>query len=108
MAQIEQIEVKEAAGLEPASESHDAIQNLGVSYQLVTDYTSMVVLDDTTHAKRGIARNNQQRAALERTAQSVRASQPARQARVDANQPAFPTPAPHVARFGGGGGGDLS
>jgi hypothetical protein len=26
----------------------------------------MVVLDDSTHAKRGIARNNQQRAALER------------------------------------------
>src|SRR5205085_475901 len=55
MAMIEQIEVKEGAGLQPASECHDAIQNLGVGYQLVTDYTSMVVLDDATHAKHGIA-----------------------------------------------------
>lgn len=113
LAQIEQIEVKEAAGLQPASESHDAIQNLGVTYQLVTDYTSMVVLDDAAHARRGIARNNQQRTATERTAQSVRATQPARQGRVDAAQPAFPAPAPHVSKYrpsggGGGGGGDLS
>ncbi|MCX6953701.1 MAG: VIT and VWA domain-containing protein [Verrucomicrobia bacterium] len=108
MSLIEQIEVKEGAGLQPAAESHDAIQNLGVAYQLVTDYTSMVVLDDATHAKHGITRNNQQRAALERTAQSVRAAQPARQARVDTAQPAFPAPAHHVSRSSGGsGGGDL-
>jgi Ca-activated chloride channel homolog len=105
MAMIEQIEVKEAAGLQPPSESHDAIQNLGVAYQLVTDYTSMVVLDDATHTRRGIARNNQQRVALERAAQSVRAVQPARQARADTAQPAFTAPAPHVTRYSGGGGG---
>jgi Ca-activated chloride channel family protein len=110
MAMIEQIEVQEAAGAQPAAESHDAIQNLGVAYQLVTDYTSMVVLDDATHARRGIARHNQQRTAIERNAQSVRAMQPARQARVDLAQPAFSAPAPHVSRTGGGGGGggDLS
>ena len=112
MAMIEQIEMKEAAGFLPPSESHDAVQMLGVSYQLVTDYTAMVVLDDATHAKRGIARNNQQRTATERTAQSVRAAQPARQSRVDTAQPAFPAPAPHVSRYGGGsggsGGGDFS
>jgi Ca-activated chloride channel family protein len=108
MAMIEQIELKEAAGVQPASESHDAIQNLGVAYQLVTDYTSMVVLDDATHARRGIARSNQQRTTLERSAQSVRAAQPARQARADLAQPAFSAPAPHVSRpTGGGGGGDL-
>ena len=110
MAMIEQIEVKEAAGTQPAAESRDAIQNLGVAYQLVTDYTSMVVLDDATHARRGITRHNQQRTAVERTAQSVRAAQPARQARADVAQPAFSAPAPHVSRSsgGGGGGGDLS
>jgi Ca-activated chloride channel family protein len=108
MAMIEQIEVKEAAGVTPESESHDAIQNLGVAYQLVTDYTSMIVLDDATHAKRGIARNNQARIAAEHSAQSVRAAQPARQTRVDTT-PAFPAAAPHVSRYGGGaGGGDLS
>jgi Ca-activated chloride channel family protein len=110
MCLIEQIEVKEAAGLQPPSESRDAIQNLGVAYQLVTDHTAMVVLDDATHAKRGIARANQQRTATERTAQSVRAAQSARPARVDTAQPAFPAPAHHVSRGsgGGGGGGDLT
>ncbi len=105
MAMIEQVEMNEAAGFLPPAESHDMIQLLGVNYQLVTDFTSMVVLDDATHAKRGIARHNQQRTALERTAQSVRAAQPARQARVDTAQPAFPAPAPHVSRYGTGGGG---
>ncbi len=111
MAMIEQIEMQEAAGFLPPSESRDTIQMLGVNYQLVTDHTSMVVLDDATHAKRGITRNNQQRIAAERTAQSVRATQPARQARVDTAQPAFAAPAPHVSRYGkggGGGGGDVS
>lgn len=114
MAMIEQVEMNEAAGFLPPAESHDTIQQLGVNYQLVTDYTSMIVLDDATHAKRGIARNNQARTTAERAAQSVRAAQPARQARVDTAQPAFPAPAPHVSRYGGGGrsggggGGDLS
>ena len=106
MALIEQIEAKENAGLEPAAESHDAIQHLGVAYQLVTDDTSMIVLDDETHAKRGIARHNRQRSAAELAAQSVRATQPARQGRFDTAQPAFPAPAPHVSRHSGGG--DLS
>ncbi|HEY1107667.1 MAG TPA: VIT and VWA domain-containing protein [Opitutaceae bacterium] len=108
---IEQIETNESAGFLPAAEARDAIQMLGVNYQLVTDHTAMIVLDDASHARRGIVRNNQQRTALERTAQSARAVQPARQAQVDAAQPAFPTQAPHVSRpsrGGGGGGGDIS
>lgn len=110
MAMIEQIEVREAAGLQPAAESHDAIRDLGVAYQLVTDHTSMLVLDDATHDRRGIARDNQKRVAAERAAQSVRAAQPARQARADLVQPAFTAPAAHVSRTtgGGNGGGDLS
>lgn len=110
MAMIEQIEVREAAGLQPAAESHDAIRDLGVAYQLVTDHTAMLVLDDATHDRRGIARENQKRVAVERAAQSVRAAQPARQARADVVQPAFTAPAAHVSRQSGGGngGGDLS
>lgn len=111
MAMIEQIELNEAAGFLPPAESHDAIQHLGVAYQIVTDHTAMIVLDDSSHARRGITRNNQQRIAKEQSAQSVRLSQPARQARVDHAQPAFAAPAPHVRRHGGGGGaggGDVS
>ena len=108
LAQIEQIEVKESIGALPASESKDAIQALGVAYQLVTDHTAMVVLDDPTFARRGIARNNQQRTSLERQAQAVRSTQPATVYRVDTRQPTFPTTAPHVSHGGGSGGGALS
>ena len=106
LAQIEQIELKEAIGQVPSSESKDAITHLGVAYQLVTDHTSMIVLDDATHAARGIDRRNQQRVAAERAAQSVRAAQPVKNYQVDAQQPTYTAPAPHISRpsFGGGGG----
>lgn len=104
LAQIEQIELKEAIGQLPPSESKDAITSLGVTYQLVTDHTSMLVLDDATHAGRGIDRKNQQRLATERAAQSVRASQPVKNYQVDASQPTYTSPAPHVSHSGGGGG----
>jgi Ca-activated chloride channel homolog len=105
LAQIEQIELKEAIGQVPPSETKDAITSLGVTYQLVTDHTSMLVLDDATHAARGIDRKNQQRLATERTAQSVRAAQPVKNYQVDATQPTYTAPAPHVSHSGGGGGG---
>jgi len=103
LAQIEQIELLENIGQMPPGESKDAIADLGVMYQLVTDHTSMVVLDDATHAARGIERNNQKRAAIERAAQSVRVQQPATNYQVDAQQPTYSAPAPHISRGGGGG-----
>ncbi|MDR0353084.1 MAG: VWA domain-containing protein [Opitutaceae bacterium] len=109
-AQIEQIELKETLGQTPAAEAKDAITNLGVAYQLVTDHTAMVVLDDATHDARGIERKNRDRAAHERAAQSARAQTAATNYQVDANQPAYSAPAPHISRsrgFGGGGGGAL-
>ncbi|MBP7140703.1 MAG: VWA domain-containing protein [Opitutaceae bacterium] len=105
MAQIEQIELQESIGATPADEAGDAIQALGVAYQIVTDQTTMLLLDDDTFAKRGISRNNRQRTALERQAQSVRAQEAPRSYRVDAAQPAFASPAPHISQNGGGAGG---
>jgi Ca-activated chloride channel family protein len=105
LAQIEQLELKEAIGQLPPSKSKDAITSLGVAYQLVTDHTSIIVLDDATHAARGIDRKNQQRLATESTAQSVRAAQPVKNYQVDASQPTYTAPAPHVSHSGGGGGG---
>lgn len=105
MAQIDQIELEQHIGLVPDAEARDAITHLGVTYQLVTDHTSMLVLEDQTFAARGIERRNQARTALEQRAQSARAAQPVKAYQVDAAQPAFPQPAPHVSRGGGGGGG---
>ncbi|MGE5786464.1 MAG: hypothetical protein ACM3ZE_17845, partial [Myxococcales bacterium] len=50
---------------------------LGVDYQLVTDYTAMLVVDDATFKDLGIERNNQQRTAKEEAAQATRDNQPA-------------------------------
>lgn len=107
MAQIEQIEQKEMLGTTPPTEAKDAITNLGVSYQLVTDHTSMVVMRNESFAARGIERRNQQRTAIEQAAQAVRAHAPIKSYRVDAQQPAFPNQAPHVSRGGSSGGGAI-
>ena len=90
LAQIEQAVMKEQAGLADPKESEQAIRDLGVQYQLVTDYTSMVVLADDVFEKRGIARNNKERIAIERAAQSARAAAPPQNVRVDHNRPMFP------------------
>ncbi|HYH07220.1 MAG TPA: VIT and VWA domain-containing protein [Thermoanaerobaculia bacterium] len=90
LAQIEQVVMKEHAGLVATDEAEHAIRDLGVQYQLVTDYTSMVVLADDAFAKRGIARNNKQRVDVERAAQSARATAPPQNVRVDRNKPMFP------------------
>jgi Ca-activated chloride channel family protein len=86
---VEQAVMKETAGLLPAEESENVIRDIGVKYQLVTYYTSMVVLADDVFEKRGIARNNRDRIAVERSAQSTRASQPVASSRVDQSKPMF-------------------
>lgn len=104
LAQIEQIEQKRMLGATPEAEAADAITHLGVTYQLVTDETAMVMLSDESFARRGIDRRNQQRTALEHAAQAVRGNAPAKSYRVDAQQTAFTASAPHVSRGGSGGG----
>ncbi len=49
---IEQAVMKEMAGTLPPEEAEHVIRDMGVKYQLVTDYTSMVVLADDVFAKR--------------------------------------------------------
>ncbi len=103
MNRIEEIEVSRMVGSLPPSEADQAIEDLGVAYQLVTDETSMVVLSDAVFAERGIDRANERRTATERQAQAARRSQPVRNHRVDRQQPMFNHPAPRP-RGGGGGG----
>jgi Ca-activated chloride channel family protein len=96
---IEQNVMLETVGLLPPAESESAIRDLGVQYQLVTDYTSMVVLGDDSFAKHGIARNNKQRIAIERSAQAVRAAAPPVNRRVDTKTPMY---SGHSHGLGGG------
>jgi Ca-activated chloride channel family protein len=92
MAGIEQAVMKETAGFASHEEAKKIIQDLGVKYQLVTDYTSMVVLADGDFEKRGIARTNRDRIAVEEKARTSRVAITSN--RVDTRQPMFNGPAP--------------
>jgi hypothetical protein len=101
LAMIEKIEALERIGSMPETESENAIRDLGLAYQIVTDYTSMVVISDTAFADRGIERRNQTRIAREQQARAKKAQQPASNYTVDRQRPAFKWKVPSL---GGGGG----
>jgi Ca-activated chloride channel family protein len=101
LATIEKIEAMERIGNMEPSESENAIRDLGLGFQIVTDYTSMVVLSDSDFASHGIERHNQARIAREQQARAQRIQQPAKSYRVDSNKPTFRHKVPSL---GGGGG----
>jgi Ca-activated chloride channel family protein len=99
MSRIEELETLADTGLLDAEESRVAIRDLGVGYQLVTDETAMVVVDDAAFERHGVERRNRTRTALEHAAQQRRQSQPAVDRRVDRREPMFDLPTPSI---GGG------
>jgi Ca-activated chloride channel family protein len=101
LASIEKIEALENVGQMPPTEAENAVRDLGIDYQIVTDYTSMVVLSDSAFADHGIERRNQARIAREHQARAARSQQPVKNYRVDGQKPAFKFKAPSL---GGGGG----
>jgi Ca-activated chloride channel family protein len=98
LAGIEHAVMKESAGFASSEEAKHLIQRLGLKYQLVTDYTSMIVLSDGDFTKRGIERANQKRIAVEEQARTSRGA-PAMN-RADAARPMFNGPA-HTVKGGG-------
>jgi Ca-activated chloride channel family protein len=87
MAGIERVVMKENAGFATPEDAKKSISALGIKYQLVTDYTSMIVLSDGDFAKRGIERTNAQRIAVEDHARSSRGGPVS--TRVDGSRPMF-------------------
>jgi Ca-activated chloride channel family protein len=87
MSGIERVTMMETAGLVTSDAAEESIRKLGVKYQLVTDYTSMVVLGDDVFAKRGIARDNKARIEVEQKAQSTRTAPV--NTRTDTQRPMF-------------------
>lgn len=59
------------------------IVKLGTEYSLVTDYTSMIVLDGEAAEGEGLQRRNAQRVQVERAAQQQRAAAPVKSYRTD-------------------------
>ena len=102
MDTIETIEWKKSVGLSSPSESESAITDLALHYQLVTDYTSMIVLSDEVFARHGVERRNQSRVAREYKAQSSRNRAPVVNRRVDQSKPMFEKSAPRIPSGGGG------
>jgi Ca-activated chloride channel family protein len=91
MAGIERVVMKENAGFTTPDDAQKSIRTLGIKYQLVTDYTSMIVLTDGDFAKRGIERTNAGRIAIEEKARSSRSTPVS--TRVDNSHPMFNGPA---------------
>lgn len=102
MAQVEQLERQKQLGKLPEGEFTDAIRSIGVEYQIVTDETSMLLLDDSRFAERGIERRNRDRMVKEAAAQQTRRSTQPKQTRVDQSKPMFKGPS-HSTGSGGGG-----
>lgn len=102
MDRVEAIQQQKMVGALPVKEAEQAIESLGVTYQIVTDETSMVVLSDDAFAQRGIERRNQQRTAAEQAAQAQRNAQPVRSNRADEAQPMFSGNAPTPTGNGAG------
>lgn len=86
LSRIEELEDLDNLGL-LEGDLEASVVSLGVGFQLVTDYTSMIVLDDAAHQRHGIERANRDRSARERVAQSRRAQAPPRSYRVDGGAP---------------------
>jgi len=71
-----------------------AISDIAVEYGLVTDYTSMIVLEEARFQQLKIERRNKQRVATEFAAREAKKSQPVQSHRADTQQPMFNSPRP--------------
>ena len=78
-----------------------SVVDLGVEYGLVTDYTSMIVLEEEVYQELGIDRRNHRRLQNEYRARQVRSSSRVVSRRVDNSQPMFTGNRP---TFSGGAG----
>ena len=85
------------------SDSKQAITDLAIRYDLVTDYTSMLVVRDEVFKQLGIERDNSVRTAKEQQARQQRSQQPATTNRADNQQPMF-NPSQVRPSLGGGSG----
>lgn len=72
---VRDVEFARDIGQMDSGAAADAIRDLGVTYQLVTDETSMAILSDAGHRRQGIVRSNEARVATEQAAQAQRAQQ---------------------------------
>lgn len=79
-----------------------AIEDIAIEYGLLTDYTSLLVVEEDVFRQLGIERDNQRRVNKEQAARKTRETQPPAPTRADTQKPMFSQPQP--THSGGGGG----
>jgi Ca-activated chloride channel family protein len=102
-SQIETLSQKQQ-DLGESADRKEAIVDLAIEYGLVTDYTSMLVVEDEILAALGIARNNSDRIKREQQARQNRLTNPLITTKVDKKDPMFNQPR---ATYSNGSGGSL-
>lgn len=93
LARIDMLDWQAKAGLAETSEVEPVMLDLALRHQLVTDRTSMIVLQDTAFEELGIKRCNRHLSDREKQAQQARAGQGQTAWKSDGDQPAFHLPA---------------
>jgi Ca-activated chloride channel family protein len=101
---IQTLEMEKSFGQRDISETETALTELATQYQLVTDYTSMLVLSDSQFEQYGVERRNLARMDVERFSQEQRINNAVTNYRVDAQKPTFGEGS-KSSSFGSGGGG---
>lgn len=86
-------------------DSKQAITDVALSYGLVTDYTSLIVVRNEIFAQEGIDRSNADRVTRERQARQTRSNQAIAPTRQDTQTPAFTKPRHTTSNGSSGGGG---
>jgi Ca-activated chloride channel family protein len=102
MTQVEALQRLRDLGKLPESELTGAVSDIGVTYQIVTDETSMLLLDDARFQERGIERRNKKRMEQEHAAQQARRNVQPKPVRADSSKPMFGKK-PSYSTGGGGG-----
>ena len=88
------------------SDKEQAIEDIALEYGLLTDYTSLLVVEEDVFQQLGIERNNQSRVLKEQSARELKQNKPVKPSRADNSQPMFSQPAP--THSGGGSGGSIN
>ncbi|WP_325893985.1 VIT and vWA domain-containing protein [Grimontia sp. NTOU-MAR1] len=86
------------------SDKEQAIEDIALEYGLLTDYTSLLVVEEQVFQQLGIERKNQTRVLKEQSAREVKKNKPVEPTRADNNQPMFTQPAPTHSGGGSSGG----
>ncbi len=83
------------------SDKEQAIEDIALEYGLLTDYTSLLVVEEEVFQQLGIERKNQSRVLKEQSAREVKQNKPVEPTRADNNQPMFTQSAPTHSSSGG-------